>query len=341
MQRRAFLSGVGAAALASLSGCSTLGRGTSDGPLNLVTVDQPPHFQAVVMDREGYGDQLPVAIDRDRSTPTSASGLLVSGKADVAMLGIVPALVAITTGPPASIVSASSKEAFVVLMRENAAPYFDGPDSGGVSAFRESTGRKLRLGTYPTGSSSDITARYWLNEVREADLANVNLVPLDGAGASRQALLAGEVDGAVIPEPTPTLIEETADVSATRVGTVGDFIPGMPAGVTVVRDEYASAHPEIIEAFLEAHADASRFIEQNPETAATYLSDAFGGERALDPEIARLALDSPASEYVTDPHQIVDGTAVVAAYAARLGKLEQAPETEQVIDTTFYDRVMG
>ncbi len=342
MDRRAFLSGIGSATVAGFSGCSALGQvEPSESPVKIVTVDQPPHFQAEVMEREGFFGRLPVEIRRDRASPTSASGLLVSGNADVAMLGIVPALVAIDKGQSAHIVSASSKDAFVVLFHESAAMFFEAPDSGGFAGFRESMGRKVKLGTYPRGSSSDITARYWIEEEREADRSDVDLVPLDGAGASQQALLADEVDGAVIPEPTPTLIEERAESSYRRVASVGEFLPGQPAGVTVVREEYAAENPGVIEAFVEAHAEASRFIRTQPETAATYLSEAFGGERALDSELALMALDSSETAYLTDPHEIAAGAEVMAEYAARLGKIEQAYAADRIVETTYYDRVIA
>ncbi|AKH97531.1 putative sulfonate ABC transporter periplasmic substrate-binding protein [Halanaeroarchaeum sulfurireducens] len=340
MNRRAFLGSLGSAVLASAAGCSALGRtSTTDPSLRLAYDAAPPHFQAVVMKREGWFDELPVPVEDETASCNSIVQLLVSGQADIGMIGTIPALVVIDSETPAHAVSASSKNAFVVLVDESVADLFE-PGGDGFSAFEAEAGRPFELGTYPKGSVSDITARYWIQEERGESLDDVSLVHLGGPGAARQALLSGEVDGAVIPEPTPTLIERTTTAPYRRITDVGEFIPGEPAGVTVVRDEFASEHPDAVEAFIGRHAEATAFIQNEPDEAAEYMSAVYGGESALDVETARAALDSPATEYVTDPHDISSGMEILAKYAHRLGKTETAYGTDRIFDTQYYDRTV-
>ncbi len=340
MNRRAFLGSLGAAGVTALSGCSTLaGSSALDDPVNLAYDAAPPHFQAVVMDQQGWFEAMNAPFETKEAGCNSIVQLLVSGKADLGMIGIIPALVVADSTTPVQVVSASSKEAFVVLIDESVADLFAG-DEGGFTEFTEQTGRTFELGTYPKGSVSDITARYWINEVRNESVEDVTLTHLGGPGAARQALLAGEVDGAVIPEPTPTLIEERTDAPYQRVTYVGEFIPGEPAGVTVVREEFADSHPEVIEDFVERHAAATNFIRDNREQAAEYMSEVYGGESALDTKTARTALDSPATKYLTDPHDIQQGTAVLADYAYRLGKTDARIRVEELFDPSYYDQVV-
>ncbi|WP_157754367.1 ABC transporter substrate-binding protein [Halodesulfurarchaeum formicicum] len=340
MKRRGFLAGLGAVGSAAVAGCTTSGGTTgADTTLELAYDAAPPHFQAVVMDQEGWFDAMTADVDAETAGCKSIVQLLVSGKADVGMIGIVPALVAADSETPISIVSASSKNAFVVLIEEDVADLFE-TDSGGFAEFAQETGRKFKLGTYAKGSVSDITARYWISEVRGASLEDVELVHLDGPGANRQALLAGEVDGSVIPEPTPTLIEERTDAPFRRVTQVGSFIPGEPAGVTVVRDDYAADHPEAVEEFVTRHAEATAFIRDEREQAASYMSSVYGGDSALDAPTARKALDSPATQYLTDPREIMDGTEVLAEYASRLGKTDSTLEVAALFDTSYYEQAV-
>ena len=340
MNRRAFLGHIGAAGSAVLAGCAaTSGVSNSDDPVQLAYDAAPPHFQAVVMEREGWLEGMAADVETTEASCNSIVQLLVSGKADIGMIGIIPALVVADSETPVSIVSASSKNAFVVMVAEDAGPLFES-GSGGFAEFAAETGRRFKLGTYPKGSVSDITARYWISAERNASLEDVELVHLGGPGAARQALLAGEVDGAVIPEPTPTLIEERTDAPYRRLTAVGDFIPGEPAGVTVVRDEFAAARPGAVEEFLGRHAEATRFIADQPDRAAEFMSEVYGGESALDAATARKALDSPATQYVSDPHEIVDGTSVLAEYAHRLGKTDSVLGAEQLFDTSYYDRAV-
>lgn len=340
MDRRSFLGTLGTVGSVALAGCaSTTGTSTHEESVQLAYDAAPPHFQAVVMDRQGWLDDMSADIDDQEASCNSIVQLLVSGKADIGMIGIIPALVVADSDTPVQVVSASSKEAFVVLIDAAFADLFEG-DGNGFAEFAADTGRPFKLGTYPKGSVSDITARYWVNNVRNASMADVELIHLGGPGAARQALLAGEVDGAVIPEPTPTLIEERTDAPYERVTAVGEFIPGEPAGVTVVRDEFAAAHPGVVESFVSRHRRATQFIRNNRETAAEYMSEVYGGESALDVETARRALESPATNYLTDPHEIVSGTAVLAEYAHRLGKTDTVIDAESLIEPAYYDRVI-
>ena len=340
MNRREFLGAVGVSASAALAGCSALGSSTDSTTLDLAYDAAPPHFQAVVMDRKGWFEEMGPNVEPERASCKSITQLLVSGKADVGMIGIIPALVVADSETPVSVVSASSKEAFVVMVKDGARTYFDN-ETGGFAAFAADRGRNFRLGTYPKGSVSDITARYWIQEVRDAALADVDLVHLGGPGAARQALLAEEVDGAIIPEPTPTLIEAVTDAPFERITYVGDFIPGEPAGVTVVRDAFAEENPDAVETFVANHADATAFIRNNPDEAASYMSEVYGGESALDPATARMALDNPATRYVTDPNEITDGTTVLAEYADRLAKTDGVIGNDQLFDMSYYERAVS
>lgn len=340
MNRRDFLGAVGASASAALAGCSALGSSGSSTTLELAYDAAPPHFQAVVMDRKGWFESMEPEITSKEAGCKSIVQLLVSEKVDVGMIGIIPALVVADSETPVSVVSASSTEAFVVMLEDDAAGYFSG-QTGGFAEFAAENGRPLKLGTYPKGSVSDITARYWIQETRAGSLDDVDLVHLGGPGAARQALLAGELDGAIIPEPTPTLIEVVTDAPYERITYVGEFIPGEPAGVTVVRDAYAQETPNAVETFVANHAEATAFIRNNPDEAASYMSAVYGGESALDQATARAALDNPATTFVTDPNEITDGTRVLAEYAARLGKTDAVIGNDQLFDMSYYERAVS
>jgi NitT/TauT family transport system substrate-binding protein len=340
MYRREFLGAATTGASIALAGCSALGSSAGGTTLDLAYDAAPPHFQAVVMDRTGWFESMAPAITATEAGCKSIVQLLVSGKVDLGMIGIIPALVVADSETPVSVVSASSKEAFVVMLEDDAAGYFSG-QTGGFAEFAADNGRTLKLGTYPKGSVSEITARYWVQETREASMDVVDLVHLGGPGAARQALLAGEVDGAVIPEPTPTLIEALTEAQYERITDVGEFIQGEPAGVSVVRDGYAKENPEAVEAFVATHADATAFIRNNPEKAASYMSEVYGGESALDQTTARAALDNPATRYVTDTQEVADGTTVLAEYAARLGKTDAVIGNDQLFDRRYYERAVS
>ncbi|MFW6003951.1 MAG: ABC transporter substrate-binding protein [Halanaeroarchaeum sp.] len=339
-RRREFLAGVTAAALTATAGCTTVGETESGtATLTLAYDAAPPHFQAVVMQRRDSLESVPARVDAREASCKSIVQLLVSGNADLGMIGMIPALVAIDADESIHAITASSKDAFVVMAHETVADRYAQRGGAAIAAFVEESGRPFELGTYPKGSVSDITARYWIQETDGMTTEDVDLVHLGGPGAAQQALLADEVDGALIPEPTPTVIE-ASDAPYRRIDWVGEFLPGEPAGVTVVREAFARDHPDVVDAFVEEHVAATEFIHENAGRAAEYMTSAYGGECALDVQVARKAIERPATHYVSDPRAVVEGTAVLARYAADLGKTETVIDTDRIFETGVYDRVV-
>ena len=60
-------------------------------------------------------------------------------------------------------------------------------------------------------------------------------------------------------------------------------------------------------------------------------------ESALPVETARAALDSPASDFITDPHDIEGGAEIFADYAQTLGKTEAQLTVDEMFDYGIYD----
>ncbi|MEF8894472.1 ABC transporter substrate-binding protein, partial [Halodesulfurarchaeum sp.] len=165
MNRRRFLGAIGTVGSGAVAGCSTLGSTAPGSSVTLAYDAAPPHFQAVVMDQEGWLDEMAAEYESTEASCNSIVQLLVSGNADIGMIGTVPALVVADSDTEASVVSASSTDAFVVMISAAVADRFE-TNADGFAGFREEYGRRFKLGTYPKGSVSDITARYWITEVR-------------------------------------------------------------------------------------------------------------------------------------------------------------------------------
>jgi NitT/TauT family transport system substrate-binding protein len=63
------------------------------------------------------------------------------------------------------------------------------------------------------------------------------------------------------------------------------------------------------------------------------------GEETLSVETAREALDSPISNFVSDPREIESGTEIFTRYAAELGKTDERLSLDQIFDYSIYDSV--
>ncbi|MFA1611357.1 ABC transporter substrate-binding protein [Halobellus rubicundus] len=336
--------GVSAAGLAGIAGCTGGGSGSggSGGGLDEIRVAYMPIYpdmQYFVMDQEGYFDELSATVEGEVfSDGPSIVQASATGDFDVMMFGIVPAMIVMDKGIPSKITAANIQNAMQILAHDDFAAIWEEADSGAdaFARFEEERGRKFKFGTFPPGSVPDILLRYWLAEIVGVDPENdVNITALGGAGPVRQALLAGEIDGTSIMEPVPT-IAEMNDAPYQSIAWAGDFMPGQPAAVTLMHDRLREDNPEQAAAFVEQHQRATTFATENPDQAAQHASTVIG-ESSLPVETARRAMDSPASDFITDPHKIADGAQVFSEYAAQLGKTSEALSNDAMFDFGVYD----
>ena len=89
------------------------------------------------------------------------------------------------------------------------------------------------------------------------------------------ALIAGEIDAAVLPEHYATLAVERG---ARRLLTSQDVWPDMPGSGLVVTAGFLRQHPDIVRKVAEALRKATEFINEHPGEAAAIVAKYLGSE---------------------------------------------------------------
>jgi NitT/TauT family transport system substrate-binding protein len=327
----------GTAATLGLAGCV----GGSGGSTELSVAYMPiyPDMQHFVMEGEGYYDAIDAGVTTEQfSDGPSIVQAYATGNYDVALFGVVPAMIVIDKTGFAQVTAANIQNAMQLLARDEFAAMFDEYGADAFGRWEEQEGEKFTFGTFPPGSVPDILLRYWLEQELGLDPeSDVNIESLGGAGPVRQALAAGKIDGTSIMEPVPTLAAEKG-MGYSPIAWAGDFMPGQPAAVTMMHDDLRNDRPEVAKSFLEQHIRATEFTESNPDTAAEHASNAIGSD-VLSIETARTAMGSPASDFISNPHSIEAGTQAFATYANRLGKTESELTVDEIFDYSLYDDV--
>ncbi|SHH25889.1 ABC transporter substrate-binding protein [Halobaculum gomorrense] len=339
--RRSYLKGLGTAGAAGLTGAAgCLGGGGEGGPVTVAYMPIYPDMQYFVMQEEGYFDE----IDREVEGKQFPSGPAIvkafaSGDIDVAMFGIVPAMIVIDRGIPAEVVAANVVEPMAIMAHEDFHPLWEQNDpKAAFEQWRADTGSTFSFGTFPEGSVPDILLRYWLIDEHGLEPGTAaEVLGLGGASAVFQGLANGEIDGTSIMEPVPTRVEAEG-LPYSPLALAGEFMPGQPAAVTLMKDEVRNT--AFAEQFVEQHVRATAFTNANPDAAAEHAS-AVIGEQNLPVSIAKRAMASPLSNFISNPHEIRSGTKVFAEYAKRLGKTDQRLTMDQVFDYDPYDAVTG
>ena len=336
VSRRDILKTSGTAATLGLAGCVG-GGGSTD--LSVAYMPIYPDMQHFVMEGEGYYD----AVDAEVTTEQFSDGPSIvqayaTGDYDVALFGVVPAMIVIDKTGFAKVTAANIQNAMQVLARDEFASMFEEHGADAFGRWEEQKGEKFTFGTFPPGSVPDILLRYWLEQELDLDPeSDVNIESLGGAGPVRQALAAGKIDGTSIMEPVPTIANEKG-MGYSSIAWAGDFMPGQPAAVTMMHDDLRNDRPEVAKSFLEQHIRATEFTQANPGTAAEHASNAIGAD-VLPVETARKAMESPASDFISNPHSIESGTEAFATYANRLGKTETELAVKEIFDYSLDDDV--
>jgi len=329
LSRRRYLAGAGAAATAGIAGC--MGGGGAD---SLAVAHMPifPDLQYYVMESEGYFETVDATVEGSEFTDGPAIiQAYGGGELDVAMFGIVPSMIVIDRGIPAKVTAANVKEPMAIMAHEDLQAMWDEHGADAFSVWQEEKGRKFRFGTFPQGSVPDVLLRYWL-EQEGVGTSAVDIIEINGANAVWQAIANGEVDGASVMEPVPT----RAAQEGVAVGTfrnASEIMPGQPAAVTLMSDDVRGT-PAATQ-FLEQHVRATEFIQENPEATADIVEAGIG----MDAEQALSALQGPLSNFVTDPGEIENGTAIFSQFAAENGQIEAELSLEQIFDYSVYDNL--
>lgn len=333
LSRRTYLSGVGAAAIASFAGCIGGGSGGID---DLTVAHMPifPDLQYYVMDQEGYFQDIDADITGREFTDGPAIIQAFGGEEiDIAMFGIVPSMIVIDRGIPAKVTAANIKDPMAIMAHEEFQSLWEEHGADAFGVWEEQRGQKFRFGTFPQGSVPDVLLRYWLRDTIGVDPEAVaDIIEINGANAVWQAIASGEIDGSSIMEPVPTIAhEEGAAVRTFK--NAAEIMPGQPAAVTLMSDQVRDS--TLAGQFLEQHIRATEFIETNPEQTAAIVEAGIG----MDRDRALKALAGPLSNFVTDPQEIENGTEIFAAFAYGNEQIDQELSLDQIFDYSVYENL--
>ncbi|MGO1344389.1 ABC transporter substrate-binding protein [Chromohalobacter japonicus] len=331
---------IGALALTVLLPSTALAQNDETTTLEVGYMPILPVAQLFVMEGAGWTDEagLDLELTRFSSGPAMVQAL-ASGKLDVMNFGIGPAMVARANGVPIKVLAASIQEQIGLIARGEFANAFEGNDpAAAIAQFTETQGRKPKIATFPNGSVPYTVLRYWLEEQIGVDADAVDIVTM-GASRVQQSLLAGAVDAASTLEPILSVVQQR-DPDARVVARGNDMLPHQPGAVLAVREAVLEEHPEAIQALVAQHVRATEMLENEPAKAAPYVRE-FVGKRLIDEETVTAALSSPSSNYLADPHMIIDATRTMADFQRRIGTLKKPVDVDALFDTSVYDAVMS
>ncbi|MFB6102703.1 MAG: ABC transporter substrate-binding protein [Haloplanus sp.] len=340
LSRRRFLESAGAVSLgAGTAGClGGGGGGSTPDSLTLGTLNVFPMMQYFVIEQQGWYDKLGPDIDvRTFGGGPPLVQAYASGELDFAYVGISPGVVAIANGIASKVVAANVLEPNVMVGGAEFRSYWSDHGVDAFRRFREDKGRKPRFATLPAGSTPDVFLRYWITEVLGLSLDVIDIVG-QSPSALRSTLSSGQADAGSVIEPIPTALQANPDSDMEPFRYAAEIMPGQPGAVLQPSQSLIDDDPDLVQQLVAIHVRATEFIHGNRERAAEMASEVIGTD-ILSRDVARRAINSPASNFISDPHRIVDKTLVYNDFHQQLGSVDADLSESDVFDHSFYDEV--
>lgn len=327
--------GAGTVATPAIAGCLE----QSGGSLNSIAVAYVPiypNLQHFVMEEQGYYDELPVDVSIERfSSGPNVVKALASGDVDAALFGITPAMVLADKGTEASIIAANSRNGFKIMATDEVADRYNESGSAAFENFERDEGRRVRFGAPPEGSVPDIVLRYWIEEELDAgDTGSVVSKSTVPPANAVQTIQNGDIDATIIQEPFATIIAQ--EDGFREIEWSGNILESHPVTVLFASQQIIDA-PEVVESLVNQHVRATEFVADSPDEAAADAASVIGS--GVNEELARTALDSQASDFVSDPRSVTDGTATMGEIVADLGNIESTVPESELFAFGTYDAI--
>lgn len=333
--RRRFLEIGCVAATSGFAGCSSVLGGSSLNTLSIAYKPIFPFLQFLVMDEREMLSDIGPSVE---ATNFANQGLNIvsaysDGDVDIAFIGITPAIRMKQKGIPGKVTAANQTGGFAILTTSEFADLYEEHGGAAFEEFRNQYDRPFRFSTFPKGSVAYVLLRQWLDEELGVGTENVAIENMAGVGPVKRALLSGNADGTLIMEPIPTVLR-AKDAPFQRITHTGKFMSDSPGGIMFMHDRVWKDNPDVAKEVLRQHVNATELINNRPAEAATTVSSAFGDR--LSENLARQAIQSPISNYVSDPQAITGGTELCVKRMRALGQLSETVTTDVIFEPSLY-----
>lgn len=222
--------------------------------VRITYVSAPFNVPSIVMREKGYLDEVFAAHGIKVESPEITSGAqqtqaIAAGEIDIAsVLGGTSAILAKANGVDLKVISAYARSPKAYFLMTQA----DGP-----AALSDLKGKKI-AGPKGTVLNQLLVAALASQKLTLDDVEYINM----DLPTARAALLSGQVDVATLAGNNAVMVEQAGG----KILTSGDgFIK--PTTLITARTQFLEEHPELVDAYFDAHRKALDFIAAHPEEA--------------------------------------------------------------------------
>ena len=277
---------------------------------------------------ERAGDDVTIETSTFNAGPEAVEALFAEAL-DVTLIGPNPAINAYaqSDGEATRIVSGSTSGGAFLVVRD------------GIDAPSDLQG--TALATPQLGNTQDVALRAWLKdegfESDDAGGGDVSIQP-QANGDALTGFIAGDIDGAWVPEPWATRFIQEGDahvlVDEADLWPEGEYVTTH----LIVRTAFLEDHPDVVKAIIEGLADAVDLIESDPEEAKSLTNEGIAA--VTDKPLSQEVLDASWENLVFTLDPIASSLAASAEDAHDVGLLDPV-ELDGIYDLTLLNEVLA
>jgi NitT/TauT family transport system substrate-binding protein len=238
---------------------------------------------------------------------------LVSGDAQFAFVGVIPAITAVAQDVPIKIVTSSDDAA---ATEEDDWQTLVVPEGSPIKGVEDLPGKTIAVNAL-RGLAEVVISRSLEKQGVDYEAVKLLEVPFPEMPA---ALEQGRVDAALLTEPflSAVLAQGGTQIDAPSVETV----PNFPNGVYVSSEQYIAENGDVVDRFANAMNKSLEYADANPEEVRRIVPT-----YTETPEEAAQQMRLP----VFDPELDQEGIELEADLTAKYGIVEEAPEYEELV----------
>ncbi|MCH7864315.1 MAG: ABC transporter substrate-binding protein [Proteobacteria bacterium] len=311
------------------------GKARAEVTLEMAYMPIVPCAQLFVIEGMGWAKKAGINLKLTRfSSGPAIVQAIASGKMDLMCFGIGPAMVTRAKGIKLKVIAAGIVNQIAVIAQGDLVGYFDkyGNTAKALRTFAKDKGRKPKIASFPKGSVPDTVTRHWLLRQLKMDLDEVELIGM-GASKVQQALLTRSVDAAGILEPILTIVKSKLKGSKVVTGPK-DMMPGQPGSTIAAREHVIAKYRDTLVKFVELHIKATELLINDPAAAAPHVKN-FIAKGLIDVETIQASLESPSSNFVANPADILSDTRYMHDFQ-KSEKIKTKVSVEGLFDITIY-----
>lgn len=319
------------------TGCSTnqnRSRTTSDGKTKVRVAYFPniTHTQALVMKNQGtlektLGEEAEITWKAFNAGPAEVEAIF-AGEIDLGYIGPVPAVSAnVKSDGDVSIIAGATNGGAVLV---------SGKDLS-IHSVNELSGLKVAIPQL--GNTQHLSLLHLLSENNMKTTTNGGDVEVVAAANAdiKTMMDNGQIDAALVPEPWGSILQN--DIGANLVLDYKDIWRNgdYSTAVVVVNNDFAKAHPDIVEKFLQAHKDATVYINENKDAAKEIVNTEI--EKETGKSFDKAVLDSAFERLIISEGIQAESILDFANMSKEEGFVDKVLEEANLIERTYLEKL--